>query len=140
MRLIIAGSRSVSSPRALAAALAQAQASGLAVSSVSSVLSGGAAGADQLGEAWAAQAGVPVRRIQADWSRLGRGAGAARNAAMAAEADALLLLWDGASPGSAHMLSVARARGLAVFAYLVSGSSVSPLPAPAAAPAQLPLF
>ena len=67
------------------------------------VVSGTAAGMDQAGERWACgRVKVNIRRFPADWSK-GRGAGFVRNAEMAEYADALLLIWDGESKGSAHM-------------------------------------
>jgi hypothetical protein len=34
---------------------------------------------------------------------------------MAQHADALVAIWDGKSPGTKHMIEVAKARGLSVF-------------------------
>lgn len=61
---------------------------------------------------------VPVRVFPANWLKYGRAAGPIRNAAMAAEADALILIWDGESRGSASMLSEAQRRGLHIYERL----------------------
>jgi hypothetical protein len=90
---------------------------------VTEVVSGGAQGIDLLGEEWAHARGIPVRRFPADWESLGRGAGHARNAEMAAYGDALVLVWDGMSPGSRSMLAQATARNLAVYVHRVSDAA-----------------
>jgi hypothetical protein len=76
---------------------------------------------DLAGKAWATWRGIPVRSFPADWSH-GRRAGPLRNAAMAAHAGqggALLLIWDGRSPGSRSMLTEAQRVGLRVFEVVV---------------------
>lgn len=76
-------------------------------------------GVDAAGEAWAHAHGIPVRIYPPDWQRLGTKAGPVRNAQMAREADALLLIWDGRSRGSASMLREARTRLLEVREVIV---------------------
>ena len=68
------------------------------------VLSGTAKGADQIGEAWAYTAGIPVQRYPADWERHGKQAGFIRNEAMARAATHGVAFWDGESRGTAHMI------------------------------------
>lgn len=51
---------------------------------------------------------------KADWDAHGKAAGPIRNRKMAQEADALLLLWDGKSKGSASMLAEAKRTGLQI--------------------------
>jgi hypothetical protein len=41
---------------------------------------------------------------------------------MAQNADALIAVWDGQSPGTKHMIDVAKARGLRVFVMPKAGS------------------
>lgn len=60
-------------------------------------------GIDRLGEYWADAQRLPIKRIPAEWKKLGRSAGPIRNAKMAEYGDALLLIWDGESRGSANM-------------------------------------
>lgn len=71
---------------------------------ITTVISGRARGADNYGEEWALQNGIPVERYPADWDRYGKGAGMIRNQQMSKVADGLLCLWDGASKGSADMI------------------------------------
>jgi len=88
---------------------------------VKSVVSGGARGADSLGEQYARQVGVPLERYPADWNKHGKGAGFIRNREMANHAEALLLIWDGQSRGSANMLQEALKCGLKIHQHIVEG-------------------
>ena len=72
---------------------------------VTEVVSGGARGSDDAGEAWAAVNGYPVKRFPADWDRYGKGAGHRRNEQMARYADAAIVFWKNNSPGSANMVA-----------------------------------
>ena len=114
MRTIVAGSRGVTDIRQLHAALIECG----WVPSV--VISGGARGADRLGEEWAKQIGLPLEIYPADWDRYGKSAGHRRNAEMAAVADALIALWDGSSRGTKGMIDLATERGLRVFVRVVA--------------------
>jgi hypothetical protein len=113
MRVIIAGSRSVVSFPIVESACLR---SGFAITEV---VSGGASGVDTLGERFARERGIPVRRFPADWSRFGRSAGPRRNREMAEYGEALVLVWDGQSRGSASMLAYARERRLPCFVVVV---------------------
>lgn len=70
---------------------------------VEEVVCGMARGADISGKNWADFQNIPVKKMPADWDNLGRGAGHIRNKQMAEYGDALLLIWDGQSPGSTSM-------------------------------------
>lgn len=83
----------------------------------SEVLCGCARGADQLGERWAKEHGVKVRYFPANWREDGKGAGHARNAEMARNADSLVAFWDGSSAGTADMIRRARRAGLLVMVF-----------------------
>lgn len=109
MRTIIAGSRNVTDVRQLHAALIECG----WVPTV--IISGGARGADRLGEIWAEQMSLPLEVYPADWDRHGKSAGHKRNAEMAEVADALIALWDGQSRGTAGMIELGRRKGLRVF-------------------------
>jgi hypothetical protein len=78
---------------------------------VTEVVSGGARGADDAGEGWAAINGVPVKRFPADWNRYGKGAGHRRNEQMARYADGAIVFWKDNSPGSANMIAWMTALG-----------------------------
>ena len=96
------------------------------VTRISEVVSGGnkvvqsngaVTGADYWGEQWAEAVDTKVTRFAADWDTHGRAAGPIRNAQMADYADALILVWDCKSKGSADMLKKARAKGLTCFVW-----------------------
>ena len=109
MRVIIAGSRGINDYAKVCDAV---QCSGFPVSRV---LSGMAKGVDALAVRYAEENGLPCQRFPAAWSQWGRSAGYRRNAQMAQNADALVAVWDGKSPGTKHMIDVAKARGLRIF-------------------------
>jgi len=108
MKLIIAGGRDY---RLTGADLAVLDEYALTIG-VTEVVSGGAAGVDSDGEAWAKSAGLSVKRFPADWKTHGRAAGPMRNSLMAAYADALIAFKGG--KGTANMIRQARDRGLKV--------------------------
>lgn len=110
MRVIIAGSRSVTSYELVARAIK------LSGFHISEVVSGCARGADQLGERWAERHHIPVKHFPADWARYGRPrAGHIRNEQMARYAEALVAVWDGESGGTKGMIAKAKRLGLRVF-------------------------
>jgi hypothetical protein len=78
------------------------------------IISGGARGADALGERFAHEHGLSVSVMKADWDLFGKSAGYRRNQEMAEIADALIAFWDGRSRGTKHMIDIARKRGLSV--------------------------
>ena len=86
---------------------------------ITEVVSGGARGADTLGEKWAEMAAVPVKRFPADWDRYGKRAGYMRNEEMANYGECLIALWDGESRGTKHMIDIATRKGLTVYVYKV---------------------
>lgn len=67
------------------------------------VVSGTCLGIDRCGENFANKYHISLKKFPADWLNLGKSAGPIRNAEMAKYADALLLIWDGQSKGSANM-------------------------------------
>lgn len=86
---------------------------------ITEVVSGGARGVDMLGEHFAFDNMLPVKRFPANWTKFGRGAGHVRNAEMAMYAEALLAIWDGYSKGTANMIDLARAKGLKIHVEIV---------------------
>lgn len=112
MRVIIAGSRVITDYAMLCQAVEQ---SGF---SISRVLSGMATGVDTLAIRYAREHGLPLDPFPAQWNKFGRSAGYRRNAQMAEKADALIAVWDGQSPGTRHMIEVAKPQGLKVFVAL----------------------
>ena len=80
------------------------------------ILSGGADGADKLGEKWCFERMVSYQRFPADWHKYGKRAGHIRNSEMLEEgkADALIAFWNGSSPGTADIIRKARKKGIKV--------------------------
>lgn len=109
MKVIIAGSRSITNPNLVRQAMID---SGFRFSEI---VSGGARGVDKLGENLGIEIGVPIKRFLADWKQYGKSAGIIRNKEMAEYADALIAVWDGKSRGTKNMVDAAKKRGLKVF-------------------------
>ena len=76
------------------------------------IVSGGARGADRLGERYAGKRELPLRRFPTDWDQYGKRAGHVRNAEMARYADVLIVFWDGKSRGTSNMIDLAMRGGL----------------------------
>ena len=76
------------------------------------IISGTAAGADRVGEQYAADKGYLVERYPAQWDKFGKSAGYKRNQQMADQADAVVVFWNGKSYGSKHMIDIAKKMGL----------------------------
>lgn len=70
------------------------------------LVSGMARGVDRISRDIAVAAGVEVIEMPADWDRYGRRAGYLRNVEMAKIADYGLILWDGQSRGTQHMMNI----------------------------------
>ena len=72
------------------------------------IVSGGASGADSLGEKYAKERGFKLKRFPANWSKYGKMAGMIRNRLMAEYSNALVAFWDNVSPGTKNMIKLAR--------------------------------
>ena len=81
---------------------------------VTEIVSGGAKGADKIGETIASLVGIPVKQFIPDWNGLGRRAGFVRNSEMGDYADVLLAFWDKKSSGTKQMIDYATKKGLIV--------------------------
>ena len=112
MKLIIAGNRDFNDYYLLCNTMS------LLNLSVSKVVSGGARGADALGERWAIENNILIKRFPADWNKYGKRAGILRNESMAQYADGLLAFHDGIGRGTANMIMNAQKYNL--FVHVVS--------------------
>jgi len=74
------------------------------LSRITEIVSGGAKGADSLGESFAQNNKIPVKKFPANWDLHGKYAGHVRNKQMADYADALIAFWDGESKGTKNMI------------------------------------
>ncbi len=124
MKTIIAGSRHINDYDIIFKAIED---SGF---KITEVVSGAAKGVDSIAVVWGEWHGIPAKLFPAEWDDLeapgafvtvknGRmynvKAGFQRNQKMADYADALILIWDGYSKGSADMLRRAKKNSLKIF-------------------------
>ena len=73
-------------------------------------VSGGATGADALGERYAKENGYELEVYPAEWQKYGPKAGPMRNKQMAEIADYVICFWDGKSRGTKSMINEAKAQ------------------------------
>lgn len=76
------------------------------------IVSGGARGADKLGEQYAKDRGYPCKVFPADWDKYKKQAGFIRNKEMRYYATHVILFHDGVSKGTRHMHDIAKMLGL----------------------------
>ena len=76
------------------------------------IVSGGAKGADKLGERYAKERGYSLKIFPAEWNKYGKSAGYKRNEQMADYADLVIVFWDGESKGTKHMIDIADNKGI----------------------------
>ena len=108
-RLVVAGSRSFSDYERMAADLDRLLVNRLPA--VEIVCGGCPSGADDLAIRYANDRRLALRIFKAEWSTFGRPAGPLRNAKMVEYGDAVIVYWDGQSPGTASMIKCAQDRG-----------------------------
>lgn len=106
MKTIIAGSRSIDSYYQVSTAIKESN------FEVTTIISGTASGVDSIGEDYALENDIQVERYPANWKEHGKKAGYLRNVEMAENAKALIVIWDGLSNGSKHMIDIATKKGL----------------------------
>lgn len=100
MKLIIAGSRGIK----MWTLTLDKQIKKFKIKNITEIVSGGARGMDHSGEIWAKLNNIPIKRFLPNWDKYQLAAGPIRNKEMAEYADALLIVWDGESKGSANMI------------------------------------
>lgn len=113
MRTIIAGGRDITDYGKLLAAVAACP------WKITTVVNGGARGVDTMAVRWASENHIMSLTYSADWGTHGKVAGPMRNRLMAADAQALLALWDGQSPGTRNMIEEARNNKLRIHIFRV---------------------
>lgn len=118
MRTIIAGSRSIKDFAYLIALIQRAKIK------PSVVLSGCASGVDLLGEQYAKQNNILLEYYPANWHQFGRRAGYLRNEIMASRAQAALILWNGTSKGTMHMINLSQKYGLKFMVYQLNNNTL----------------
>ena len=81
------------------------------------IVSGGAGGADLMGEQYGRHFDHQIIVMPAEWQVHGKKAGILRNREMAEAADVLFAFWDGSSKGTKNMIDTALSLGLEVHVY-----------------------
>ena len=120
LRIIIAGSRDFGDYELLKKSAIEIITKKTMLPDLTRIISGGARGADTLGERFANEMGLEISRFIPDWDDLGKRAGYVRNAEMAKFAveddnyGMLIAFWDGQSKGTKHMIDLAKRYGLEV--------------------------
>lgn len=76
------------------------------VFNVDLVISGGADGADKMGEEWAKKYGIDTHIFYPDWKTYGKSAGFIRNEDIIKNADCVIAFWDQKSKGTQHSISL----------------------------------
>ena len=72
------------------------------------IVSGGARGADAIGERYAKENGFAVEKYPADWEKYGKSAGPIRNKQMAEISDYVICFWNEKSKGTKSMIDFAK--------------------------------
>jgi predicted Rossmann fold nucleotide-binding protein DprA/Smf involved in DNA uptake len=119
MKLVIAGSRTVVNIQHLYNAILTLDLGDTVKNEVTEIISGGANGADKLGEILATKLNKTLTIMPAEWDKYGKAAGYRRNEDMAELGDAVLVLYDGISKGSKHMIELAKKHNKKVWVYYV---------------------
>lgn len=109
MKTIIAGGREIKDEDFVIRAI------GLCPWAITELVSGGCRGVDTIAAEWWESYGFEPTKFPADWNKYGKSAGPRRNKQMAEYAEALILIWDGRSSGSASMLEFAQERNLYIL-------------------------
>ena len=109
MKLIVAGGRDFKEYKLLKETLDSFQQE---YGNITELVSGTAKGADKLGEKYANENNIPIKRFIPDWEGLGKKAGFVRNRQMGDYAKKhngmLVAFWDGESKGTKGMISYAK--------------------------------
>lgn len=113
MKTIIAGSRTIEDYDIVLAAILASN------FDITEVVSGTAKGVDILGERFAEDIEIAIKKFPADWNKYGKRAGYIRNEEMADYADAAICVWDGESRGTQHMINIATKKNLKLFVYKI---------------------
>lgn len=111
MKVIIAGGRDCNDKSILAEAILN---SGF---NITEIVSGGATGADALGEAFAKEFMIPLTKFDAQWATHGKAAGPIRNKEMAeyvGKLGGLIALWDGNSGGTLDCINKCKDQGVMI--------------------------
>jgi len=99
MKVAVIGSRSFNDYEEVKRILSNIQ--------ITEIISGGAAGADTLGEQYAKENNIPTKIFKPDWEKHGKVAGFLRNTDIVNESELVVAFWDGESKGTKDSISKA---------------------------------
>lgn len=84
---------------------------------IDTIVSGGAIGADRLGERYAKEHGIPTVVFLAEWNKYGKRAGIIRNVQIIDNCDVCIAFWDGESHGTKHDIELCEKMNKKYFIY-----------------------
>ena len=115
MKLAVIGSRGFDDYNILESVLDEL----LTSFNITTIVSGGAKGADSLAEKYAKLHNLDIEIYKPDWDKLGKAAGFIRNNTIWDNSDLGVAFWDGKSKGTAHSFGIAKKqkKELYVFNY-----------------------
>jgi len=85
------------------------------IKDITTIISGGAKGADTLAEKYAFEKNIPIKIFPANWSKFGKQAGIIRNKEIIDNCDKVIAFWDGESRGTKNSITVAKNKGKEVI-------------------------
>ncbi|MCQ2229734.1 MAG: DUF2493 domain-containing protein [Bacteroidales bacterium] len=92
---------------------------------ITEIVSGGARGADRLGERYAAERNIEIMVFKPDWVTKGKFAGYLRNKEIINYCDVCIAFWDGKSRGTKHDIDLCERMGKPCHVYnYISGSFI----------------
>ena len=121
LKIVIAGSRTITDYSALLTALTKAIQVNVIVPAHSfEIVSGGAQGVDTLARQYAHETGYPLIEMKPQYRGPNdRGAPLRRNEDIANYGDVLVAVWDGKSRGTNHIIEYMRKLGKPVYVHMV---------------------
>lgn len=87
---------------------------------ITCIISGGARGADSLGERYAKEHNIPIKIFYANWNLHGNKAGYLRNIDIIENAHIVIAFWDGTSKGTKHSIDLATSKNKNLIIHYVN--------------------
>jgi hypothetical protein len=107
MKIAIVGSRSFNDYDLLKESIL----SKVRIEEIDMMVSGGADGADSLGELFAKLNNIPTKIYRPNWNKYGKKAGIIRNEYIIEYSDIIFAFWDGESKGTKNSIDIAQRKG-----------------------------
>lgn len=113
MKIAVVGSRTFNNYNVLKIVLDQLRTQ----YNITTIVSGGANGADNLAERYADEKGIQKDIYPAEWSKYGKRAGFMRNQTIWDNSDMGVAFWDGQSKGTAHSFEISKRQNKILFIF-----------------------